>query len=91
MRVPQVGNIGISADIKICPKVWRTGIMFGWIVRLFLIVVGFVASLFVARDAPQFGLVQMVVGLFFAVLVVAVLAFWPERWTHILNRLRKPR
>jgi len=25
------------------------------------------------------------------VLVVWVLAFWPERWTHILSRLRKPR
>ena len=65
--------------------------MVGWIVRGLLIVVGFVASWFVAKDAPQLGLVQMVIGLFLVVLVVAVLAFWPERWTHILNRVHKPR
>jgi hypothetical protein len=33
--------------------------MLGWIVRGLLIVAGFVASWAVAKDAPQFGLVQM--------------------------------
>ena len=64
--------------------------MLGWIVRGILIVAGFVASWLVAKDAPQFGITQGAVALFLAVLVVAVLAFWPERWTHILSRLHKP-
>jgi formate hydrogenlyase subunit 3/multisubunit Na+/H+ antiporter MnhD subunit len=63
----------------------------GWIARGLLIVAGFVASWFVAKDAPQFGLVQMAVGLLLLILVVSVLAFWPERWTHILSRVHKPR
>jgi hypothetical protein len=53
--------------------------MIGWIVRAFLIAVGFVASWFVAKDAPQFGLMQMAVALALVALIVAVLAFWPER------------
>ena len=65
--------------------------MFGWIIRGFVIVAGFVASWFVAKDGPQFGIMQMAVALILVVLVVAVLAFWPERWTHILDRVRKPR
>jgi uncharacterized membrane protein YoaK (UPF0700 family) len=64
--------------------------MLSWIFRGILIVVGFVASWFVAKDAPQFGVMQMAVALILLVLVVAVLAFWPERWTHILNRVHKP-
>ena len=65
--------------------------MLGWIVRGLLVVAGFVASWFMAKDAPQFGLLQMAVGLFLVILVVAVLAFWPERWTRVLSRLHKPR
>jgi len=66
-------------------------IVLGWVVRGLLIVAGFVASWFVAKDAPQFGLMQMAVSLLLLVLVLWVLAFWPERWTHMLNRVDKPR
>ena len=65
--------------------------MVGWIVRVLLIVAGSVASWFVAKDAPQFGVLQMIVAVFLLALVVAVLAYWPERWTHILNRVHKAR
>ena len=65
--------------------------MLGWIVRVLLIAAGVVASWLVAKDSPQFGVMQMAVALILVVLVIAVLAFWPERWTHILNRIRKPR
>jgi len=65
--------------------------MLGWVVRGLLIVAGFVASWFVAKDAPQFGLVQMAVGLLLLLFVLWILAFWPERWTHILNRIHKSR
>jgi len=66
-------------------------IVLGWVVRGLLIVAGFLASWFVAKDAPQFGLMQMAVSLLLLVLVLWVLAFWPERWTHMLNRVDKPR
>lgn len=64
--------------------------MFAWIVRGFVIAAGIVTSWFMTKDSPQFGIMQMAVALFLVVLVVAVLAFWPERWTHILNRIHKP-
>jgi len=64
--------------------------MLSWLARGLLIVAGFVASWFVAKDAPQFGLVQMAVALLLFVLVVWILAFWPQRWT-LLKRDHKPR
>ena len=65
--------------------------MLGWVARGLLIAAGFLASWFVARDAPQFGLVQMAVALLLLVLVVWVLAFWPERWTQKLSRVDRVR
>ena len=64
--------------------------LLSWIFRGLLIAVGFVASWFVAKDAPQFGVMQMAVALILVVVIVAVLAFWPERWSRILNRVHKP-
>ena len=61
------------------------------IFRGFLIAVGFVASWFVAKDAPQFGVMQMAVALILFIFIVAVLAFWPERWTHLVSRLHRSR
>lgn len=52
--------------------------MISWIVRLLMIVAGGVTSWIVARDAPNFGVVQMMVALLLITLVVAVLAFWPS-------------
>jgi predicted signal transduction protein with EAL and GGDEF domain len=60
--------------------------MIAWLVRILVIVSGFMASWFVTKDSPQFAVMQMAVILLVVVLIVAVLAFWPERWTHILNR-----
>lgn len=65
--------------------------MFSWFLRGLLIVAGFVTSWFVTKDSPQFGVMEMAVVTLLLVLIVAVLAFWPERWTHVLNRLHKPR
>ena len=61
-----------------------------WIIRGILIVAGFVVSWFVAKEAPQFSILQMVVSLLFLALAVVVLAFWPEWWKQILNRGRRP-
>ena len=57
--------------------------MIGWVARGLLIVAGFVVSWFVPKDTPQFGLMQMAVGIIVFVFVIWVLAFWPERWTHV--------
>jgi hypothetical protein len=62
-----------------------------WLARGLLIAAGFVVSWFMTRDSPQFGLMEMAVATLLIVFIVAVLAFWPARWTHILNRLHKPR
>ena len=64
--------------------------MIGWIVRLLMIAAGAGTSSVVARDAVNFGVVQMMVALLLLTLIVAVLAFWPSRWTIRLNRLRIP-
>ena len=65
--------------------------MFGWPVGGLLIVAGFVASWIVTKNSPQCGIMEMAVATLLLVIIVAVLAFWPERWTHILNRPHKPR
>jgi len=61
--------------------------MISWIVRGLLAGGGVVSGWFVAEDAPKFGVVQMMMALILLTFVVAVLAFWPERWTVTLNRL----
>lgn len=65
--------------------------MFGWIVRGVLIVAGSITSWFVAKDAPNFEIVQMAVALLLIALVVFVLAFWPASWSAMLDRRKKPR
>ena len=65
--------------------------MLGLVLSGFLIAVGVVASWLVAKDSPQYGIMQMAVALLLLVLIVWVVAFWPERWTHLLGRLHKPR
>ena len=51
--------------------------MLGWIVRVLLVLAGFITSWFVARDALNFGIMQMVVAVILFTLIVAVAAFWP--------------
>jgi len=65
--------------------------MISWMVRVLLAAGGIVTSWFVANDAPNFGVVQMMMALILLTLVIAVLAFWPARWTISLNRLHKSR
>ena len=61
--------------------------MIGWVARGLLIAAGFVASWFVTRDVPQFGLVQAAVALVLLVFIIAVLAFW--RGPIWINRIAK--
>jgi hypothetical protein len=62
--------------------------MLGWIVRILLIVAGSITSWFVARDALNFNIIQMVVAVFLVTLAVMVAAFWQEL-SDLINRIRK--
>jgi uncharacterized membrane protein YoaK (UPF0700 family) len=60
-----------------------------WIIRILMVAAGVVTSWFVAKDAPIFGVAQVMVALLLLTFIVAVLAFWPRRWTNALNRVEK--
>ena len=62
--------------------------MLGWIVRIVMIVAGVVTGLFLAKDAPLFGVVQTMVMLLLIALAVAALAFWPKGWPFKRSRMR---
>jgi hypothetical protein len=51
--------------------------MLGWIVRILLIVAGAITGWFVARDATNFGVLQMFVMLALITVFVAALASLP--------------
>lgn len=59
-----------------------------WIVRGLLVISGAIASWFVARDALNFAVIQMVIAVLLFTALVAIAAFWPtlKNW---LKRLRK--
>ena len=65
--------------------------MFSWAARIILLIAGAITSLFVAEDLPTFGLIQAMVAFLLIAGVVFVIAFWPERWSHILNRHGRPK
>lgn len=60
--------------------------MLSWLVRLILLFSGMIAGWIIARDAPNFGVVQAMTALLLIALSAFVLAIWPARWTHIINR-----
>ena len=64
--------------------------MISWLVRGALIVAGVVAGWFVSKNSPNFSLIQGMTALLVIVFAVGVLAFWPSRWTHLLDRHNKP-
>ena len=53
--------------------------MIAWLTRLILIPAGFIASWFVAKDAPNFGAVQTMVAVFLVVFVLVVLGLTSKR------------
>lgn len=50
--------------------------MLDWIVRLLLVISGAITSWFVARDALNFAVVQMVIAVLLFTLVIFIAAFW---------------
>ncbi|MCB8822301.1 hypothetical protein [Microvirga rosea] len=65
--------------------------MISWVVRLLMIAAGAVTGWVVAEDAPNFGIIQAMIGLLLLTLIVGVLAFWPSNWTARLNGLQRSR
>jgi hypothetical protein len=65
--------------------------MVAWLTRMMLIGGGAVTSWFVAKEAPNYSVIQGIVTMLLIALVVAVLAYWPARWSTRLNRLGKSR
>ena len=51
--------------------------MFAWLTRIALAMGGAVASWFVAKDAPNFSVIQGVAAMIIIATIVAALAFWP--------------
>ena len=64
--------------------------MLNWIVRGLLVVAGIVTGIFIAEDAPNFGVIQMMVALLLLTLIVAAIAFWPSRWGTSSSRADDP-
>lgn len=50
--------------------------MIGWIVRGLAFVAAGITALFVAEDAPNFGIIQVVIAVVLVTLFVAIAAFW---------------
>ena len=56
-----------------------------WIAQALLDSAGFIVSCFIARETPQFAVMQGSLALVLLVSLVAVAAFWPARWTIPLS------
>lgn len=65
--------------------------MFGWVLRILLVIAGFIASWFVARDALNFATVQMIIAVILFALMVIIAAFWSviKRQINVLLQKRK--
>ena len=63
--------------------------MISWAVRGILLFAGAITGIFVSKDQPSFGLMQTMVAFLLVVLVLFVIAFWPARWSHFLDRRDK--
>ncbi|WP_342643951.1 hypothetical protein [Rhodoligotrophos ferricapiens] len=64
--------------------------MISWLLRPILALSGVVAALLVARDALNFGVIQVMISLVLITALVGAAAFWPQRWTDwIFGRIRK--
>jgi len=56
-----------------------------WLLRPLLLLAAIIAGWFVAEEAPNFGVVQMVVAVFLIAALVALAAFWEA----VMERLRE--
>lgn len=50
--------------------------MLNWLIRPIMFVAAIIAGWFVAEDAANFGVVQLVISVLLVTLLVAIAAFW---------------
>ena len=79
---------GPHEDIEVMHPNWQL-LRFVFILVLILIVAGSLTGLFIAKDAPNFGVVQGIVGIVVVAFIALVLAFWPSRSARRLDDLNK--
>jgi hypothetical protein len=72
-RRPLQDNIGFIVGI----------IAMIWIARLLLVAAGSIAALFVARDAANFGVVEVLIAMVLIFLFVVGTGWWIQRWKKI--------
>ena len=65
--------------------------MVAWIARILLALAAPITGWFVAKDSPNFGVVQMMVATLVLAFLCFIFAFGPERWSHFFNRIGKSR
>lgn len=63
--------------------------MVDWIVRGLMSVAGAIAIWFIARDSPNFELVQGAVATILLASILALIAFWPRIWRHLARFHKK--
>ena len=63
--------------------------MIGWVVRIVMSMAGVITGWFVAREATNFGVIQMVVAILLMTFFLAVAAFWPSVVAWFRNRPRR--
>ena len=63
--------------------------MIGWLIRILLVLAGFITSIFVARDELHFEIVQMVVAVLLFTLFIMIIAFWPMLKKGFMRRIKK--
>ena len=51
-----------------------------WIARLLLVAAGSIAALFVARDAANFGVVEVMIAMVLIFLFVVGAGWWVQHW-----------
>jgi hypothetical protein len=59
--------------------------MIDWIAQALLDSAGFIVSCFIARETPQFAIIEGSLALVLLVSLVALTAFWPARWSIPLS------
>lgn len=63
--------------------------MLEWFVRMLFVVAGFITSFFVARDALNFGVIQMTIAILLFTILVFIIAFWPSLKKEFMKLFKK--
>jgi len=62
--------------------------MINWLLRPLIGLSGIVTGWFFTAEGLRFTIIQSAVGMLLAVGLIAIAAFWPERWTDWLTGRR---